>query len=192
MFGVAIFGGRIERRAARCLSSWTRDYLRAVALADLGCAMVGVFITVWVGSSGNVTPVYLALPALWIAALWLAGAYDARLIGAGSDEYRTVLNAGLSLNAAAAVFLYAIYPGSSRASAVIVLPGVTLSGMVTRPAWRKRLYRRRTVGRCTHGAFSEMDGGTVPRPCPGTPRDRPRPASPPRSWAYHVRASRSL
>ena len=41
MFGVAATGGRIERRAVRRLSSWTRDYLRAVALADLGCAELG-------------------------------------------------------------------------------------------------------------------------------------------------------
>ena len=42
----------------------------------------------------------LALPVLWIAALWLAGAYDARFIGTGSDEFRKVLNAGVSLTAA--------------------------------------------------------------------------------------------
>ena len=50
-------------------------------------------------SFGNyITATYLALslalPALWVAALWLAGAYDVRFIGAGSDEFRKVLNAG--------------------------------------------------------------------------------------------------
>ena len=44
MFGVATNGGRIKRRAAKRLSTWTRDYLRRVALADLGCAVVGVFM----------------------------------------------------------------------------------------------------------------------------------------------------
>ena len=43
MFGVAAFGGRIRRRAARCPSNRARrDYLRAVALVGLGCGRAGV------------------------------------------------------------------------------------------------------------------------------------------------------
>ena len=56
MFGVAATGGRIERRAARRLSTWTRDYLRQVALADLGCAVVGVFVAVGVLVVGTGPP----------------------------------------------------------------------------------------------------------------------------------------
>ena len=44
MFGIAATRGRLERRSARRLSTWTRDYLREVALADLGCAVLGVFV----------------------------------------------------------------------------------------------------------------------------------------------------
>ena len=114
MFGVAATGGRIERRAARRLSTWTRDYLRQVALADFGCAVVGVFMAAQIRFGSNVTHMYLALslalPVLWLAALWLAGAYDVRFIGTGSDEYRKVLNAGVSLTAAVAIFSYADQP----------------------------------------------------------------------------------
>ena len=89
---------------ARRLSTWTREYLREVALADLGCAVVGVFMAAQLRFGSNVTSMYLALslalPVLWVAALWLAGAYDARFIGTGSDEFRKVLNAGVSLTAA--------------------------------------------------------------------------------------------
>ena len=112
MFRVAATGGKIERRAARRLSTWTRDYLRQVALADLGCAVVGVFIAAQVRFGSNVTSMYLglslALPVLWIVALWLAGAYDVRFIGIGSDEFRKVLNAGVGLTAAVAIFSYAV------------------------------------------------------------------------------------
>ena len=70
MFGVAATGDAIERRASRRLSNWTRDYLREVALADLGCAVVGVFIAAQVRFGSNVTPMYLALsialPVLWL------------------------------------------------------------------------------------------------------------------------------
>ena len=112
MFGIAATSGRFERRTARRLSTWTRDYLREVALADLGCAVLGVFVAAQIRFGNNVTSTYLALslalPVLWVAALWLAGAYDVRFIGTGSDEYRKVLNAGVSLTAAVAIFSYAV------------------------------------------------------------------------------------
>jgi exopolysaccharide biosynthesis polyprenyl glycosylphosphotransferase len=152
MFGVAATGGRIERRAARRLSTWTRDYLRAVALADFGCAVVGVFVAAQIRFGGDVTPHYLALslvlPVIWLAALWLAGAYDVRFIGTGSDEFRKVLNAGVSLTAAVAIFSYAINIEVSRGYVVIALPSVTLLDLVARYAARKRLHRRRASGKC--------------------------------------------
>ena len=130
MFGIAATSGRYERRTARRLSTWTRDYLREVALADLGCAVLGVFVAAQLRFGNNVTPTYLALslalPVVWIAALWLAGAYDVRFIGTGSDEYRKVLNAGVSLTAAVAIFSYAINLELSRGYVVIALPSVTL------------------------------------------------------------------
>jgi exopolysaccharide biosynthesis polyprenyl glycosylphosphotransferase len=158
MFGVAATGGRIERRAAKRPSTWTRDYLRKVALADLGCAVVGVFMAAQIRFGSNVTHTYLALslalPLLWIAALWLAGAYDVRFIGTGSDEYRKVLNAGVSLTAAVAIFSYAVNLELSRAYVVIALPSLTLFDLGARLALRKRLHRRRTAGECRHSVIA--------------------------------------
>src|SRR6266704_2886176 len=152
MFGVAATSGKIHRRVPRRLSNWTRDYLRDVALADLGCAVVGVFMAAQVRFGSNVTPMYLALslalPVLWIAALWLAGAYDVRFIGTGSDEYRKVLNAGVSLTAAVAIFSYAINLELSRGYLVIALPSVTLFDLIARYALRKQLHKLRMSGRC--------------------------------------------
>lgn len=158
MFGVAATGGKIERRAPRRLSSWTRDYLRDVALADLGCAVVGVFIAAQVRFGSNVTSMYLALslalPVLWLASLWLAGAYDARFISIGSDEYRKVLNAGVSLTAAVAIFSYAINLELSRAYVVIALPGITVFDLLARFAVRKRLHHHRMRGKCLHSVVA--------------------------------------
>ena len=42
---------------------------------------------------------------LWVAALWLAGGYDVRFIGTGSDEFRRVLNAAVGLTAGVAIDL---------------------------------------------------------------------------------------
>jgi exopolysaccharide biosynthesis polyprenyl glycosylphosphotransferase len=158
MFGVAANGGKIERRAARRLSTWTRDYLRQVALADLGCAVVGVFIAAQVRFGSSVTPMYLglslALPVLWIVALWLSGAYDVRFIGTGSDEYRKVLNAGVSLTAAVAIFSYTVNLQLSRAYVVIALPSVTVFDLLARFAMRKRLHQNRMHGKCLHNVVA--------------------------------------
>ena len=91
---------------------------------------------------------------LWIAALWLAGAYDVRFIGTGSDEFRKVLNAGVSLTATVAIFSYAINLELSRVYVVIALPSVTLFDMVARLAMRKRLHQKRVSGKCMHSVVA--------------------------------------
>ena len=154
MVGVAETGDIVERRAGRRLSTWSRDYLREVALADLACGVVGVFAAAQLRFGSNVTSMYLALslalPVLWVAALWLAGAYDVRFIGTGSDEFRKVLNAGVGLTAAVAIFSYTINLELSRAYVVIALPGLTVLDMLARFALRKRLVRRRMHGKSMH------------------------------------------
>ena len=158
MFGVAATSGKIERRAPRRLSSWTKGYLRGVALADLGCAVLGVFTAAQARFGSNVTPMYLALslamPVLWLVALWMAGAYDARFIGTGSDEYRKVLTAGVSLTAAVAIFSYAINLELSRAYVVIALPSITVFDLLARFAMRKRLHHHRLRGERLHNVVA--------------------------------------
>jgi exopolysaccharide biosynthesis polyprenyl glycosylphosphotransferase len=158
MFGVAATSDRVERRAGRRLATWSRDYLRQVALADLACGVVGVFMAAQLRFGSNVTPMYLALslalPVLWVAALWLAGAYDVRFIGTGSDEFRKVLNAGIGLTAAVAIFSYLINLELSRAYVVIGLPALTVFDMLARFALRKRLVRRRMHGKCMHSVVA--------------------------------------
>ena len=158
MFGVAETGDIVERRAARRLSTWSREYLREVALADLACGVIGVFIAAQLRFGSNVTSMYLALslalPVLWVAALWLAGAYDVRFIGTGSDEFRKVLNAGIGLTAVVAIFSYLINLELSRAYVVIALPCLTVFDMLARFALRKRLVRRRMHGKCMHSVVA--------------------------------------
>jgi exopolysaccharide biosynthesis polyprenyl glycosylphosphotransferase len=152
MFSYATTRGSYDRVAARRLSAWTKDYLLKVAVADLGCAIAGVFVAAQLRFGSNVTSAYLALslalPVLWIITLLLVGAYDARFIGTGSDEYRKVLNAGVSLTAAIAIFSYAVNIELSRGYLVMALPTVTAFDLLARYAMRKRLHKLRASGRC--------------------------------------------
>jgi len=90
----------------------------------------------------------LALPFVWLLTLALAGAYDSRFIGVGTDEFRRVLNAGAFLIAAVAILSYASKVDLARGYVVIALPCLTLFDLLTRYALRKQLHRVRSHGHC--------------------------------------------
>ena len=131
---------------------WEKHYLRRAALADFACAIMGVFAAAQLRFGNGVTGTYLvlslALPVFWIGAVWLAGGYDVRFIGTGSDEFRKVLNAGVGLTAAIALFSYAINIELSRGYLLIALPSATAFDLITRFTLRKRLHHQRAIGRC--------------------------------------------
>ena len=152
MSGYAAVRGRYGRQTASSASAWARDYLRRARLADLGCAVVGVFAAVQLRFGDHASALYvalsLALPLLWLGAVGLAGGYDVRFIGTGSDEFRKILNAGVGLTAAVAIFSYVVNVELSRGYLLIALPSVTVCDLVARYAMRKRLHRWRDAGRC--------------------------------------------
>jgi exopolysaccharide biosynthesis polyprenyl glycosylphosphotransferase len=147
-----------EQWKARRTPTWTRYYLCEAVVADLCCVVLGVLIAVRIRFGTNMDFTYLALsvalPVLWIAALWLAGGYDVRFIGVGSDEYRKVLTAGVSLTAAVPIVSYAFHTNLSRAYIVIALPTVTLFDLIARLLLRKRLHRRRGAGECMQNVLA--------------------------------------
>ena len=152
MSGFAVARGRYDPQVARRVSGWERYYLRRAALADFACAILGVFAAAQLRFGNGVTGTYialsLALPVLWIGAVWLAGGYDVRFIGTGSDEFRKVLNAGVGLTAAIALVSYAINLELSRVYVLIALPTTTLLDLIARFTIRKRLHHQRAAGRC--------------------------------------------
>jgi exopolysaccharide biosynthesis polyprenyl glycosylphosphotransferase len=152
MSGFAVARDRYDRQIIRRTSGWARDYLRRAALIDLGCVILGVFAATQLRFGNDVTGTYVALslmlPVAWLAAIWLAGGYDVRFIGTGSDEYRKILNAGVGLTAAIALLSYAVNLQLSRAYVLIALPTTTLLDLFSRYAIRKRLHRQRAFGHC--------------------------------------------
>jgi exopolysaccharide biosynthesis polyprenyl glycosylphosphotransferase len=140
------------RRAVSGLAFWTKTYLRRAAVADLVAAAVCSTLALQLRFDGHITPVYtilsLTFPMLWIAVLWLSGAYDDRFIGTGSDEFRKVLNTGVSLTAGLAILSYAVNTELSRAYLLLTMPSVTTLDLTARYAMRKRLHKQRAAGRC--------------------------------------------
>lgn len=148
------YRGRYRRLSLTGQVTWAREYLRWTAVADLCCASIGAFAALDLRFGKHVTGGYialsLALPLCWLAALAIAGAYDVRFVGAGSDEYRRILNAGVGLTATVAICSYAINIELSRGYLVIAVPCVTVFDMITRFVLRKRLHKRRAAGLCMH------------------------------------------
>ena len=99
------------RLAARDPAIWTVAYLRWAALVDSVCALAAGALAFEIRfDDPHYRPLlYLVftalLPVLWMASVALAGGYDARFIGVGSDEFRRILTAGVNLTAAVAICL---------------------------------------------------------------------------------------
>src|SRR5271169_5517982 len=108
-------------------ADWAASYLLQVALIDGCCGLVAGLLAFRVrfgtSVSGDASYLWfsLSLPFLWVVALELSGAYDARFIGIGSDEFRRVINAGVCLTATVAIAAYATKTDVARGYIVIAL-----------------------------------------------------------------------
>jgi exopolysaccharide biosynthesis polyprenyl glycosylphosphotransferase len=132
--------------------AWVTAYLYRMVLADGMCALVAGLLALEVRFSGNYGKYLLltcALPVLWCAAVAVAGGYDPRFIGVGSDEFRRVLNAAVSLTAGLAIVAYATKVDIARGYVAVALPSATVLDLLARFFLRKRLHRRRRAGACT-------------------------------------------
>jgi len=143
---------RAPAQAATGPASWTSAYLRRTALADCLCALAAGALAYEVRfDASHYTPgVYLAftglLPLLWVGALALTGGYDPRLIGVGSDEFRRVINAAVTLTALIAIASYAVKFDTARGYVVIALPTTTVFDLVVRHRLRRHLHHQRSKG----------------------------------------------
>jgi exopolysaccharide biosynthesis polyprenyl glycosylphosphotransferase len=129
-----------------------RTYVRQVAIADFSAAVVAAIAAVWVRFGAHPNDRYLilslALPLLWVIAVRVFGGYEKRFLGSGSDEFRRVLNAGLSLTGALALISYAVNNELSRIYLLVGMQVIVVLDLLIRFALRKRLHHRRAKGQC--------------------------------------------
>ena len=134
---------------------WTRSYFRRAALTDGACSLLAGALALYVrfvGSQGYLPVSYLAfavaMPILWCVAVTLAGGYEPRLFGTGSDEFRRVLNAAVGLAACVAIASYALKIDFARGYFMIALPSAAVFDLAARYRLRKRLHKLRSQGCC--------------------------------------------
>lgn len=134
------------------MRAWASAHLRRAALADWACALtagvVAARLRFW--GQSDLPLAYLSLtcglPVAWGLSVLLAGGYDSRFIGLGSDEFRRILSAAVNLTAAAALISYAAKLDLARGYMAIALPSATAMDLAARYLLRKHLHRRRVRG----------------------------------------------
>ena len=120
--------------------------------ADFVAGVVGAVAAVGVRFGEHPSNRYLllstVLPLLWIAAMRLVGGYEMRFLGAGSDEFRRVLNAGVSVASVLVLVSYSVDDELSRSYLLISMLVIVVGDMLARFVLRKRLHRLRIGGQC--------------------------------------------
>lgn len=147
--------GAVQRSltAEQDSASWTKGYIHRAMVVDCVCALAAALLAFNIRFGDHYhASAYLALslslPLLWVICLSLAGGYDSRFIGVGTDEYRRVLQAGVGLIAVVAIAAYATKTDIARGYVVIALPATTIFDLLARYALRKRLHKLRSRGKC--------------------------------------------
>ena len=121
-------------------------------LADFGAAIVAAVTAVGARFGSGVTGRYLVvaalLPPLWMIAVRIVGGYEMRFLGSGSDEFRRVLNAGVTLTSALILISYSANTELSRAYLAISMSVLVTLDLLARFGLRKRLHKVRRRGQC--------------------------------------------
>jgi len=82
----------------------------------------------------------------WLIILRVHGAYDHRLLGSGSEEYRAVARASFWLFAVVAVVSYVLRLDVARGYVAMALPAGMIGLLVSRVLWRRWLNLHRAQG----------------------------------------------
>jgi exopolysaccharide biosynthesis polyprenyl glycosylphosphotransferase len=143
---------KVVLRASR--RKWERNYVASVITIDAGAALVAA-VTAYVGRFGehpssNYLLGYIALsaslPLLWLAAMWIARAYETRFLTVGYEEFRRVLVAAVAVIATVGTFSWATKAEVARGYIIIALPLATMLTLLGRYSARKFVHHRRRSG----------------------------------------------
>jgi len=140
----------VASRRAAAGRRWQHAYIDQVVIVD-ACAggaagAIGYVVRFPGAGAYNYLATSVACPALWLAAVALAGGYDERIIGLGSEEFQRIFRALVGLTATVAFISYAGKLEVARGYVVVAIPGAAGMSLLGHYAARKLLHRRRSRG----------------------------------------------
>jgi exopolysaccharide biosynthesis polyprenyl glycosylphosphotransferase len=152
-----VVGDLLGRDVAIGARGWLRRYVASLVVIDAVAAVVAAVTAYAVRFSDGASGYFafsLALPVLWVGAVALARAYEAPVLGLGSEEFQRVVQAFVGLTAVVGFFSYASKAEVARGYVVLALPLAVTLCLLGRYGARKRLHKLRQAGRCVHGVVA--------------------------------------
>ncbi|MEV4415498.1 sugar transferase [Catellatospora sp. NPDC049609] len=141
---------------------WHRPYLLSLIFADLLCAAAASWTAISQFEINRVTSgfdeivqfqvvAYGFMPLLWLLLLWGNGAYDRRVIGLGTDEFKRVFRATIAVAATVSFVAFGFQKGGgeglSRGTVAFVILAAMAYIIASRLLARRVLYLVRRRGR---------------------------------------------
>jgi exopolysaccharide biosynthesis polyprenyl glycosylphosphotransferase len=134
--------------------AWQSRLARSLLLLDIGLATAASLAALLVrfGDAANSTYLLLTLlfPVGFVTCIAVARGYEARFLGAGSEEYRRVADAACRFLALVAVLAFASKYQLARGYVTIAFPLATVLVLLGRYAARQHLRAGRRQGRYVH------------------------------------------
>jgi exopolysaccharide biosynthesis polyprenyl glycosylphosphotransferase len=159
------------------VSRWHRPYTAALVILDFVSALFASWIAVTflekaqsgfqgrelLGLTGERLFglwAYLILPVGWLVLLWANGSYDRRYLGLGSEEFKRVVRASVTVVASVSLLAFATRTQLSRGTVAAVSISALLFILICRYLARQILHLARK--RTGHGAHRMVLVGTLP------------------------------
>jgi exopolysaccharide biosynthesis polyprenyl glycosylphosphotransferase len=144
----------------RRLSTWHRGYALLLVLLDaVGAYLASVTAVSQLNQAdaGFQDQVvlfrviaYVLLPLAWVVVLWGHGSYDRRYLGIGTDEFKRVVRAAITMAAIVSFLAFVSKTRLSRLSVGTAMVAALLYILMLRYLARRMLYLARRSGYATH------------------------------------------
>jgi len=140
-------------------SSWTRTYVRRLAVTDAAVIFASVAIAQLIrfGTAPATFPSevmvysYTAVSAVlifaWVSALIVFRSRELRVVGTGVEEFRRVARASTALFGTVAIVSFLLKLEVARGYLAVALPLGLMGLLLTRWLWRRWLVKQRSEGR---------------------------------------------
>ncbi len=144
---------------ARRAATWARPYATVLLFLDLICAATADFVPITMYPQATAgfenrwqlyVVAYVLLPFGWAFVLWSNGAYDRRYLGLGTDEFKRVIRASLTVVAIVSFLALTLKAQLSRLTVATALLTTLLAILVLRFLARRVLHLIRRRGKAGH------------------------------------------
>jgi exopolysaccharide biosynthesis polyprenyl glycosylphosphotransferase len=155
------------------LRPWQRSHRLLTVATDATAALLGLLAgltaralvvgadaALW-GSTDAMQVTSAAIALLWLFLLMRHGAYATRFMGAGNEEYRSVLRAAATLVAVVAFASFTVKLEFSRGVLLVAVPTTVVATITARYVLRRRLAAARDRGECLQPAVLVGDATAV-------------------------------